>query len=405
MDEPLGLGYWLPRTEFVLRASLERRVVTSELGSSLEPHVSVSVVPSVQPDRERRQALHIHEGMLENVSVEVDLDENGVIQAINGQTSSAMSNVISLASKVVGLAATVFLAQRPPSLEEDWARAHPGLSVRREELVRKVEDLLEVVADPETSPQDTALAGTALTTCQSQLATISEARRAWIASRASSAPDSTATWVLSPRQLLRLRDGLPESLTSPAVPEAQRAAADDFGVLLALSDPDRDKFETPPEAVHTDVLIIRVGRPVTIGVYTRSAEDQWVLDDSSVVHLDVVDEFSHYQPVSVNQRGGRSRSVKLSFYGDQSVKTFGIGSDSALGTVGPALGELVDASSSAYKSFAERPSAERVAQERAKTQLDLLKTASEYEVLSATREHAAELAALEQSRKLAELRD
>ncbi|KRF24378.1 hypothetical protein [Phycicoccus sp. Soil803] len=405
MQEQLSLGYWLPRTEFTFHAHLAQRVVTTVSGSFLEPHVAVTLVPTVAPDRDRRQTLQIREGLLENVSIEVDLDDNGVIQGINGQTSSSMSAVISLASKAVSLATMVLWIKRPASLEEEWEASHSGLALCRKQLALKVEGLLKAVADPETPPGDTAMMGTALTTCQSQLAAISEARRAWIAARASSTPEAAASWVLTPRQLLRVRGGLAESLNAPEIPADQEDSARDFGVILALHDPARDKFETPPDADQEDALIIRVARPATVGVYTRDTDNLWVLDRSSVVHLDIVDEFSHYQSISVDQRGWRSRNFKLAFHSDQSVKTFGVGSESALGTIGPALGELIDATSSARKTFAERSTSEQVELERAQTQLDLLKTANEYEVLSATREQAAELAALEQRHKLAELRD
>lgn len=398
--QPLGLSYWLPKTEFTLRATRTQRIVAANAGLAFAPEVAVTLASAVKPDRGRRHQLRVDVDLLENVSVDVELDDNGVIQSINSQTSSAFAIAVSLAAKVVSLAAP-FALDVPEPLDQQWSTAHPGLSARLKELTKKVENLLAVVSGDATSAEDTVTAGTALKVCQTQLAAISRARREWIARHAAGA--EVGNWTLVPKSLIRVTGALPDTLVDPDIPAEQADAAGKFGVAVAISDPDRGKVESPPEEVQEDQLIIRSSRPASVGVYTCNEKGEWVLDPSSITYLDIVDEFSPYHEVSIDQRGLRSRTFKIAYHPDGSVKTFGLGSESAIGTLGPALGELMDAASAARKSLKERPSVEALALEKAKTQLDLLSTTTEYEVLAATHQQAAELAALEQKHRLAEL--
>ena len=98
----------------------------------------------------------------------------------------------------------------------------------------------------------------------------------------------------------------------------------------------------------------------------------------------------------------KEKFVELSYHPDMSLKTFGL--QLHVERVGDGHLDREDcwsAAAAARTSIAAVPSAEKRQLEAATTQLDLLKTASEFEVLSATRARAAEVAVLEQKVKLA----
>jgi hypothetical protein len=245
--------------------------------------------------------------------------------------------------------------------------------------------------------------GKATEAVQRQLATVSEARRSWIAGQASDG--SKQTWRLAPVDLYPVNAAvLPESLVPDAgrMSPSSRELADQHAVLAAIADPDRQPQKVANDPMPRDHVALRRSRPVTVGVYTRDPSAGWTLDDKSLRALDVVDEFCPIDPLSLDGSWWRMKKFELSYHPDMSLKTFGISSTSSLAGVATSTGDLFDALGQARKDIAARPSADEKERDRAKVQFELLQASSQYEVLAATRYRSAELAVLEQQKKLRE---
>ncbi|WP_433043433.1 hypothetical protein [Dactylosporangium sp. CS-033363] len=413
----LGLGYWLPRTRFAIAVTPRTVVRIDEGRSHVEEVQDVRVTPAVVQDPASRHTLTVRASLLETVAVTIELDDRGFIQSINSRSGKDYSPIVSLVGKAVGLAATFYTGGvaaitgdlprqwREASLEDGWNALHPGLADAATALAERTDELLARLGHPETTAAGIAELGRALDVLQQQLAAISEARRGWIAGHARTF--ETTTWQLAPAELLRVAGpGLPDALVDPPVPPAQADMSRDWHVLLAIADPDRPAgAAATAERDLTDHVALRRSRPVTIGVYRpHPGRDggAWHLDPDSPAQLDIVDELSVTDLLPLDGSWHRDNKFVLAYHPDMSLKSFGIESAPAVAGLSTSIGEVLDAVAQARKDVAARPSAEEEAAARAKTQLELLQSLNSAEILAATRARSAELAALEQQKKLRE---
>lgn len=407
-DIGLGLTYVLPRTEFAVDV-VGRQVVAADGGQHwLRKVADVQVTTAAVADPEYRQTLWVDAGLLEKISLVVTLDDRGFITALNSEAGRDISPVISLAGKAVSVAAVLMgvLPIEPPSepsLEEQWTKEHDELERLRTALTEQVKRLLDQAANSSTTVEELAQLGPALEAVQAQLATLSEARRAWIAGKATEGDQES--WRLSPADLYRVNGTtLPDTLdvrsrdASPCVKEMMRK----HGVLVAIADPDRAKKTTANEPMRRDTVALRRSRSVMIAVYTRDSETGWNMEPETLRSLDVVDDFSPTDPLSVDGSWWRMKKFELSYHPDMSLKSFGVSSSPNASAVATSTGDFLDVVAQTGKDIKAGPSDADKELAKAKTQLDLLKTASEYEVLAATKNQAAELAHLEQQKKIRE---
>ncbi|MBG0568418.1 hypothetical protein [Actinoplanes aureus] len=402
----LELGYWLPFTQFAVNTTKRYIVVAGDSGSYKQLAADVSLVPTAIADPKSRMTLNIDVRALEKVSLAVNLDDRGFIQSVNSESSKDLAPVMSVVGKAIGLAAAIVafgpdenIPTASMSLEAEWALKYPLLSQNAAALEVKIAEYLQKVGDPSTLPQDVVHVGAALEALQNQLATISQAKRTWIAAQAG--PSTTQGWKYAPEDLMALNGELPVTLLEPAIPPQQTDMAGQFGVLVAIVDPDRTGVSRTADGSLVDRIVLRRSRPVTVGVYFRDEKD-WKLDESSVRQLDVVDGHSELDQLSLDGSWLKTKRFELSYHPDMSVKSFGVTTAPNASAVATSLGEILDATSVARKQIAERPAAAEQRLKAATLQLDLLKTASEYEVLAATHRESEELAILELRKRLRE---
>lgn len=410
----LGLGYWLPRTEFGITLVRRKKVVPStDRGSHVVDVVDVSVAPSAVEDPRAHHSLTIDAGLLEKLSLTISLDDRGFITGLNSESGRDVSPVLDLVGKAVGLAAAAVTVVgvvgalpvsgagvEEDSLEQQWEDANPGLAALLGPLTAQSRNLLVAVTEAD-DPKDVVDIGAALEVVQSHLAAISLARRTWIADR--NAVVDTTTLQLSPSELFQIDDQtLPSTLEDHTRWAAGgRSLSKEFNVIVAIADQRRDESGSGSEAAldsdRIDVVVLRRPRKAVTGVYLR-VDGTWQLDASSVQHLDIVDEDSASDLLSLDGSWLRTKTFELAYHPDMSLKTFGFTSTPTASSVATATGGIADALVAAKKTLTPTTSAEQRQLDAAKTQLELLKTANEFDVLSATRARAAELAALEQQR-------
>lgn len=406
----LGLSYWLPRTVFEVEITKRDRVALRDGASFLDQVVDVRLERDTVEDPRSRMTLEVNAGLLEKISLAINLDDRGFIESINGESGRDLSPVVHLIGKAVSLAAGVMLLrtqqvpQEVPSLDDLWAQRFPKLHELAVAFDDRIKGLLEDIGQRETDPAAVAQSGAALDVLQGQLAAIGQAKRTWISAQAT-ALDSNQ-WKLQPSDLVTVNaPSLPEDLDAKGISEPLAEMASRFGVLIAIADAHREGKERTEGEALTDQIALRRSRPVTVGAYVRAQpEGPWKLDPDSVVSMDVVDGFSHTDYLPLDGSWLRSRKFELSYYPDMSLKSFGLTTESSASAVATSVGEVFDAASKAAKDYRERPSELESKVESAKTQLELLKTATDMEVLAATKGRAAELAVLEQEKKIHEAR-
>lgn len=403
-DIGLGLSYWLPRTEFGVEATLRTSVATDMPGASrLATTRDVVLSVTTVEDQNERKTLGIDAGLLEKIDLTVSLDDRGFIQSVNSESSRDVSPIISLLGKAVTLAAAILVDlpdETQTTLEENWAAAHPLLNSSLIALIAKSEALLTRVADPTLEPGATVEAAAALDVVQTQLGLISQMRRSWIAAQASVVGMVSRRFSPAALHLVEEPD-LPESLpagTTFANPQMAEMAAT-FGVSLAIVDPMREPPQDEEADDLVDLLALRRSRPVAVGVYLRGVDRAWSLEPASVRRLDVVDEYSTTDYLRLDGSWLRAKTFELTYHPDMSLKSFGFGSTSSVSAIATSTEGAVDAIVAAKASMESRKTDDQRALESAKTQLELLQAANDFEVLSATRTRAAELALLEQQRK------
>lgn len=407
-----GLRYWLPETEFTVTAVKRHAVEAGEDGSRLVDVVDVDVAHAAVADQSNRRLLQVDAGLLEKIELTITLDDRGFITAVNSESGRDIAPVLSLVGKAISAAATIAMLgiretapARGATLEEAWEKRHAGLAGRLKALLAQVERLLADLADTAAAPTALHATARALDAVQSQVASIVEVRRAWIAAQAGAA--KTATLRLRPFELVRLPGAelpevLPDGLEATA-PLGHARLVRDFGCLLAIADPERGAHPHTGDGSRADIdrLLVRRSRPALTGVYLEGRKG-WALQPDSVQPLDLVDRFSEADEVPLDGSWLRTRSIEFAWHPDMSLKTYGVKTTSSAAVASASLGEALAAATSAYKNVKEKPSAEAAALKARKAEIDRLKTETEYEVLAATRERAAAVAVAEQLAKLKE---
>ena len=225
-----------------------------------------------------------------------------------------------------------------------------------------------------------------------------------------------------------LPDLLPADTPVPAGPA--QILARDYGVLLAVVDPDRtgttDAAPTGAarELERVDEILLRRPRPVTVVVYRRApagigeaegfsvagdsaatevGDAGWVRDDARTQHVEAVDGHSEIDTVAPQGRGGEEHALHLSFYPSGAIRSFGVSSTQVL--VGAALTAAPGGTAElAMADVPNRTAVAAAALEAARLQLALLQASDEFTRLAATHAHGGELTTLEQDARFAALR-
>jgi hypothetical protein len=192
--------------------------------------------------------------------------------------------------------------------------------------------------------------------------------------------------------------------------------ARDYGVLLAVADPDLPAQHAGaaalgPEGLHrVDELLLRQARPITVAVYRRppaglaggaEAPAEWVLDEALTLHVEAVDAASELDVVGPRGHHGGDRNVHVSFYPSGSVRTFGVSSSAVPAPPGSTTENRPGRDDGGAPTRGDVAAA---ALESARLQLALLQASDEFTRLAATHAHGGELAALEQDARFAALR-
>ncbi len=426
------LRYRLPKTVLSVGVTTGEEFVEIEHGHVLRPRLDVSLTSTVIPDPDGDVAAELKQGFLEKLSMTVSLSEGGLLESVNTQAGRDPSPIIGLVAKLIPLATLLFIDRdrsKKTTLEQDWAACHQELAANYADLEARIKTTMQDLVQSHTAG-GVAEIGTALDVLRRELALIDRVRREWMSGR----PTHTETVVstFAPREAMVLpQEDLPDSL--PIDPEQLPAAIQglaEYGIAVVVADPfTLDDAQRPPEE---DVLMVRRPRPVRVGIYrdpertldpeadlpsevgagpvevielgtsvTDEKAREWKLTQS--VSVQVVDSASLIETISLRGQWWRERTVELSFHPDRTIKSYGLTSASTVGAVATAAGGVLDAVAAAGKALGERPSAEELAFDKAKRQLDMAKTGSEMAQLAATQERAVELAELEQRAKLAEL--
>jgi hypothetical protein len=412
-DVSLGLSYWLPRTEIGITITKRTEIVPSgsSSGSTLRTVADVTVAPGVVEDTASPRSLKLDERLLQNLALTINLDDRGFITSINSDAGRDITPVLTLLGKAVGLATTIATTvgllpvegpgKKAPTLEKQWEAKNKGLAALVDPLSARIQALLEQLAKPSGSVAAAKGIGDALDVVQSQLASISESRRTWIAAQAKTL--EVTSLAASPQDLFHTTDE-----TLPAVLPADQDwalggvdVAKEFGVVVALADTTAPVTTTVDAAAPlVNAIALRRPRKATLGVYLFDGVS-WKLDAGSIRHLDIVDSQSATDHLGLDGRWMRSEKFELAYHPDMSLKTFGFSTTSTAGAAATSAGGVLDALGAAQTALAARPSADQKQLAAAKTQLDLLTTQTEFEALAATRGKATELAVLEQQAKIA----
>ncbi|MCW2762950.1 MAG: hypothetical protein JWR85_3151 [Marmoricola sp.] len=401
----LGLSYWLAQTQFAVTLSKRKVIEAGNFGSYARPMVDVLIVPSAVADPSSRQDLTIDAALLDRLSLTINLDDRGLIESVTSEASRNVSPVINLlgdaASSEPSLAVTFRgpvddkVRQRP--LEEEWGQTNGQLAVHASEIEANIGRLLNDIGQASVTASSILQSGHALELLQSQLAAISQIKRTWLAGQAREF--ERREWRLTTADLLHIADTeLPQRLADTSISGPLGQMVEGFGVLIAIADRDRSESDAPVSHDLRDTLVLRRGRPVTIGAYLPDKDGTWLLEPGSALAIEIVDEFSGTDHLSLDGSWLRGKSFNLAFHPDMSLKTLGLtstvrGSGATTrgnGAERPATGNPVIRPRIATGPLVEPP----------RPPLELLGTTSGYEVLAATRAQAGEPTLFEQRRKV-----
>ncbi|MCL3819529.1 hypothetical protein [Aeromicrobium wangtongii] len=382
--------------------------------SNLGAVIDVDLHADVVPDLSARQNAYFDVGLLEKLDLQFTFDDRGLLESLNSESGRDITPVLSVVGKIVGLLALAPLetpsTESPGPLESQWDDAHPQLAALRGSIDERVKTLMNALVDPNAEPAQVVATGHALAVFQSYQASIGQVRREWIASQAGVIGEHD--WRFAPDDMLLVESvELPDILSEPAPPPAQ-AEAHSIGVILAIADAQRHQTTSTASSISTDgaantttdAICLRGSRPGQVGVYLLGENDSWALQEETVINLDVVDEHSPINALSLDGSWLRTKKFTLAYHPDKSLKTFGLTSTSSASTIATGIGGIVDSASASAKAWMDRPSVQAQELDRIKTQLDLGKAESELEVLAATRARAAEVAVLEQEKKIRDAR-
>jgi hypothetical protein len=457
MSSTMALRYYLPKTVLDVNADVRFVVVYDSAGGHLEPRVDIRVTPRVAPDRSARCRTTLEAGVLEAGSLGVRLSPDGLIEAVGSHVpgcgagsgpiaapgrSSVGSSVRTL-DEEAGQAAELARRStwtRPGALRTAFNQAHPRTAALICDLSARAEQFLAGMRMGD-GPAEVEEFGSALAVVERELAAADRMRREWIAAqgfdvRAGSWQVDLADVALLPGSELPATlpgDTLPGTTVGIATAGTTAGTtagagpatvlARDYGVLIALLDPDRPDAAGAPASgasgvetyARVDELLLRQPRPVTVAVYLRApagvgvpgtgprTDGDWTRDDALTQYLDVVDGRSTLHAVGPEGHLTSDRALNVTFYPSGQVRTFGV-SSSASAAVGAMHGLPGGTAGQADGAVPSRSDVAAAALEAARLQLALLQASDEFTRLAATHAHGGELATLEQDTRFAALR-
>ncbi len=436
MSSFVPLRYYLPKTQIGVSAQIRYVVVFDELGGHLEPRIDVRVTPQVVPDRGARCSTTLDAGVLESVSLAIELTPDGLIGSIGTHgpdTGSTLKDAgdrpgrssLSGPGSAQRDAEPAVVAQRSGwtakgALRVAFNRSHPRTAALIADLSARAEQFLAGLRMSD-GPAEVEVFGEALVVVERELAAADRLRREWIAAQGFDV--RVGGWDLDLEQtLVRGEPTPPDRLPADIpLPEGDGARmAKQFGVLVVVCDPDQAGSRPPATGsgsepyARVDELLLRRSRPVTVAAYRRTPEDigaasgagageaeEWVRDDALTQHIDVVDAASVLDVLAPQAGVFGERALRLAFHPDGSVKAFGVGPEPMLAQPRVAAAE---AAGSAGEGVPDRADVAAAALEAARLQLALLNASDEFTRLAATHAHGGELATLEQDTRFAALR-
>lgn len=368
MSSNVALRYYLPKTVLAVGAQVRYLVAFDSVGGHLEPRVEVRVTPRVVPDRTARCCTTLDAAVLESASLGVQLTPEGLIESvgshISGQPVSGGTGPTGRISSAGGVptpesvaAVTADLARRtawirPGSLRLAFDRSHPRTAALIADLSARAEQFLAGMRMGD-GPAEVEVFGSALAVVERELAAADRMRREWIAAQGFDL--RSGQWEVDLSAAVQVSDPLPDHLPAdtPLPAGLAQLLARDFGVLIAVVDPDRYEDADPatrgPQGLRqVDEILLRRPRPVTVAVYRRalasigessaassadaggsaadgSAADgsaavesgsdrEWVRDDILTQHLEAVDAHSTVDALGPEGHPGDGRALHLSLH-------------------------------------------------------------------------------------------
>lgn len=468
MSSSVALRYYLPKTVLEVAAQVRYVVVFDSVGGHLEPRVDVRVAPRVVPDRAARCSTTLEAGMLDSAALGVQLTPEGLIDAVGGQLggyggggggagpTARTSPGVPRRTGETEAEEAADLAQRaawtrPGSLRVAFNKTHPRTAALIADLSARAEQFLAGMRMGD-GPAEVETFGSALAVVERELAAADRMRREWIA--AQGVDVRSGQWQVDLGSVVLVPEPLPATLPGDTLPGdgpagdgragdgpagdgpvgdgpagdgrvgdgpagdgPARLLAREYGVLLAVADPERDAADTAAEGgvegyQRVDELLLRQSRPVTIAVYRRAPagvmapataapeDSDWVLDGTLTQDLEAVDARSVLTAVGPGGHFNGDRALNVTFYPSGAVRTFGVAP-----TVSAAR-EAVRALPGGTGTGAEdgvpsRSAVAAAALEAARLQLALLQASDEFTRLAAIHAHGGELATLEQDARFA----
>lgn len=432
MSSNVALRYYLPKTVLEVAAQVRYVVAFDTVGGHLEPRVELQVRPGVVPDRTARCCTNLDGAVLESASLGVHLNRDGLIEAVGShvfaQPAGAGGPVTrtsagtpppspeSAAAEAADLAHRAAWT-RPGSLRAAFDRTHPRTAALIADLSARAEQFLAGMRMGD-GPAEVETFGSALAVVERELAAADRMRREWIAAQGFDV--RSGRWDVDLTAATLVTEPLPERLPADTavVSGVAQVLARDYGVLIALVDPERsDRAPLSGKGLQQiDEILVRQPRPVTLAVYRRPAagvdepgvaapvnDREWVRDDDLTMHLDAVDVHSPVDTLGPEGHLGGDRALHLSFHPAGSVRAFGV--SSAAVVAGSAMSRFPgEAAAPEAPGVPTRSAVTSAALEAARLQLALLQASDEFTRLAATHAHGGEMATLEQDARFAALR-
>lgn len=447
MTSNLALRYYLPKTVLDVGAQVRYVVEYDSVGGHLEPRVDVRVTPRVVPDRSARCTTNFA-AVLESASLGVQLTQDGLIEAVGSHVhgrpgpaanplgrSSSGGPAPTLDAAAAGSADLALRAgwTRPGSLRAAFDRSHPRTAALIADLSARAEQFLAGMRMGD-GPAEVEVFGSALAVVERELAAADRMRREWIAAQGFDV--RSGRWDLDLTATVVVAEPLPDTLPAdtPVPAGAAEVLARDYGVLIALADPDGDPGFVTGSAIpqrrkqgldRVDEILLRQPRPVTVAVYRRrpggigqsgigqsgigepgagpDAGGEWTLDPELTQHLDAVDQQSGLEVIGPEGHLAGERAMHVSFHPGGSVSAFGV-SSAAAAAVGGMGAYAVETSAASDPGVPSQRAVAAAALEAARLQLALLQASDEFTRLAATHAHGGELTTLEQDARFAALR-
>ncbi len=329
MTAELGLSYWLAHTQVDVTVVARHELEHSGKEPSLRAVVDVAIDPSVGADPDGRQQLDLTSDRLRDLALTIHLDQRGLIESVSTDPDRAAPLVPGPGAAAVSGASVAITCEvalddpvPPLTLQQQWSRHHEQLAGHAAQIETNIERLLNNLGHFDANPVMIAQSGQALEVLQSQLAVIARARQEWMNTQAQQ--QERGAWQLTTADLVWVDDDtLPVRLEEPSLSASINEMAERFDVLVALADGQRPETHTA-SAPSSATLVLRRHRPAQIGVYVRTESGDWLLQEGSVLALDVVDVYSQLDEIPLDGSWQRATSFQLAFHADMSLRTLGL---------------------------------------------------------------------------------